>query len=123
MSKIGQMIDRLFELREKKRNLKEKEKEIQKEFEQVQSELLEIMQLEGLSLARGEKATASVKVRVLAHPVNFEEFVKWAAKEKRFDMLYKRVNSAPVAEMLEKENKLPPGVETYTEAILNLRKI
>jgi len=123
MSKIGQMIDRLFELREKKRNLKEKEKEIQKEFEQVQSELLEIMQLEGLSLARGEKATASVKVRVLAHPVNFEEFVKWAVQKKRFDMLFKRVNSAPVAEMLEKENKLPPGVETYTEAVLNLRKL
>jgi len=115
MSKIGQMIDRLFELREKKRNLKEKEKEIQKEFEQVQSELLEIMQLEGLSLARGEKASASVKVKIFARPVDFEQFVIWAVENQRFDMLYKRVNNAPVAEMVEKENKVPPGVETYTE--------
>lgn len=121
--KIGEIVDRIYELREKEKVLKKQASQIKEMMDDLKDSLVEVMQLEGITMARGEKATASLKTATYARPVDFEKFARWAVRKKRFDMFYKRINNAPVVELLEQENILPPGVETYSEVKLNLRKI
>jgi len=121
--KIGQMVDQMYRLREEEKKFKDEAKRIREQIADLQAKLIEAMELEGLKLVRGELATASLKTATYARPVDFEKFARWAVERGRFDMFYKRVNAAPVVEMLEQENLLPPGVETYSEVKLNLRKL
>lgn len=122
MSKIGQLIDRYYNLREGKRNLREQEKKINEEMDKVNDEILSLMEIEELTSAAGDLATAHRKVDVYPRVVDKEAFVGWLYTNKKFEFFHSKVNQAPVREMLENENKIPDGIETYNKSTILLRK-
>ena len=120
---LGDMIDELFNLREQKTKANEAVKEIDKQFRELQMQIIDEMQLQDCKSFRATKATASVTIGFYPAIENAEQFFNWAVKTKRYDFLRRQVNSAPAKEMLDQENKLPPGVTSHTEPKLNLRRI
>jgi len=119
---IGKKIDALFDLREQKTKANEMVKDINKEFTDLQSEILNEMQAIDAKSVKGERATASVTIGFYPNIEDGETFFNWAVKNKRYEFLRKQINAAPAKEMLDQENKLPPGVSSHTEPKLNLRR-
>jgi hypothetical protein len=119
---LGQKIDKLFELREEKYKQKEKVSEIQKEFDQIQAEVISRMENEDLEKAAGDKATATLGTGFYPSVEDIEKFVRWITRNKKFEFIQKRVSKGAAQEMLDSTNKLPPGVKSYNEAKLNLRR-
>ena len=119
---LGEMIDTLFGIREEKAEVNEKLKEINAKYKDLETEILEFMQENDLQGAKGEKASATVNLGFYPNINDPEQFFTWAVTNNRIDMLRRQANSAPIKEMLDQENKLPPGIDAHTEPKLNLRK-
>lgn len=120
--KIGSEIDRLFLLREQKRQLQEQITEINKEYEGIEAELISIMELEQLEKASGTHATATIKIDSYPSVDDLELFTRFVVENERWDMLRKQANAGPIREMLEQQNMLPPGISVYEKAKCLLRK-
>lgn len=121
-NKIGQKIDLYYDVRERKRELNQEIKKLEEMLAALKDELISIMELEGLQKASGEKATASLVARAYPAVEDWETFLAWAVKNERYDMVQRRVNEAPFREFLELQNLTPPGLNTYIETRLNLRR-
>ena len=122
MNKIGKLIDAMQWLREHKQKLNEQIKEINKEIEQLEQIMINKMNEEGIEKASGHLATASKKVDIYPSVKSTEDFYKWIVENGRFEFAQARVNAAPVREMYQNENTLPPGVEVFTKEKILLRK-
>jgi len=120
---LGEKIDKLFELREKKLKAKEIVSDIQKDFDIIQIDIISHMQAEDVKAVKGIKASASISIGFYPGVEDLELFANWVVKNGKYEMMQKRVSSAAIKEMLDSTNKLPPGVKSYTEPKLNLRRI
>ncbi|NOY61010.1 MAG: hypothetical protein GXO75_19035 [Calditrichaeota bacterium] len=120
---LGEKIDRLYRLREERLRLQRQADEVKKQENVVKDELLELMQIEGITKAAGEIASISIGIDIYPRVVEKQKFYRWAVENNRFDLLQSSVNKAPIKEMVELENELPPGVEVYTDwKVTSLRK-
>ena len=120
--KLGTLIDKLSDLRERKRGLDEDRKEINKEYETVEHEIMDFMEINKLEKASGENATASYKIETYPQVDDKEKLTLWVVKENRYEFLQSRVNMGPVKEMLDADNLLPDGVTVFTKPKLSLRR-
>lgn len=120
---LGEKIDKLFLLREQKLKYNDVIKEIQKEFDGLQEDIILNLQGEDIKKATGEKASASVSMGFYPTVNDLEKFVDWVFKNKKYEMMQRRLSSVAVKEMYDETNKLPPGTEAHTKAKLNLRRI
>jgi hypothetical protein len=120
---LGQKIDKLFNLREEKLKQNEIVKTIQRQFDDLQDDIILNLQGEDIKKATGEKASASVSMGFYPTVNDLEIFATWCVKNKKYEMMQRRLSSAAVKEMYDETNKLPPGTEAYTKAKLNLRRI
>lgn len=118
---LGVTIDRLKILRDMKAEINKKFTEIQEEFDLLSETLIYNMKLQDLEKASGEKATASIKTVAYPRIEKWETFLSWAVKNKRYDMIQRRVNEAPFREMLEIKNQVPPGLNQFNKTKLSLR--
>ena len=110
---LGNLSKQLFTLKEANRVLDAEKKNNNKLIEPVLIQILEIMEAEGLE--KFGTAYGGLTRKIDVHPtiIDFIEFVNWAVKAKAFEFLQKRVNAAPVREMLRETNTLPPGLDTF----------
>ena len=120
---LGQKIDTLFLLREEKLKQNEIVKSIQREFDSLEEDIILNLQAEDVKAAKGNNASASVKMGFYPTVNDLEMFANWVVKNKKYEMMQRRLSSAAVKEMYDSTNKLPPGTEAHTKAKLNLRRI
>ena len=116
------LIDRLFILRENRDSVRKEEKELTGQIEQLSEEIIDGLDQAGIDRATGQRGSVTKKIDIYPGIENKVEFYTWAVTNDRFEFLQSRVNSAPVKEMQEQNNNLPPGIITHTKAKLNVRK-
>ena len=122
MAKLGMLIDRLFIIRENREAIRKEEKEFTGQIEQLTEEIITELETAGIDKAAGERGTVSKKVDIYGGVEDKEKFYKWVVENNRFEFTQSRVNDAAVREMLQQQNVLPAGINTYTKVKLNVRK-
>jgi vacuolar-type H+-ATPase subunit H len=121
---IGQLIDRMDEIRDAKRKLAEQEKVLTDEYNTVKQELLERFDKEGMEKATGTRASASASKVVVANVVDYEKFCAYVKKTGHFHLFQRRISDPAFRELYEiSKGKGVPGLEPFIKLDINLRSI
>lgn len=118
---IGAMTDKLFDLRESKRELEEQIKTIETEYAEVEETLMKRLEAEGTDKAAGKSASVSITTSVVANVLDWDKFHAWIKKTGHFHLLQRRVSDAAWREIAEKAGTAPPGTQPFSKKRLNLR--
>lgn len=120
MATTGNMIDTLHTLREERRLLEKKIEEINKEYSIVEGELLSQMRTEGLEMAKGHFASASLQEVTKPQVEDWDTFYKYIKKNDYFHLLERRPSVTGCRELFETKGKIP-GVLPITLQKISLR--
>jgi len=119
---VGEKVELLFELREKKEELTKELTEFNKKIDALSFEVLQDMEDSGLNRIAVGAGSVTRSVKLYPKIENFEAFMRWCVENERFDMLQKRANGAPFREFYETNNEYPDGLDAYEKATLNVRR-
>jgi len=117
---IGQKIDKLWLLREKKRAKDAESKLIGDEIDALEAELMHHMTDEGTDKAAGKKATVSITKSVVPQAIDWDAFYAYIHRHKYYHLLERRPAVAGCRELFDAGKKIP-GIEPFTKVKLNLR--
>jgi hypothetical protein len=117
---LGQKIDAMFDLREKKRALEAQVKELDGQYADLESQLMEDMASQGTDKLSGTKASVSITTTVAAQVEDWDSFLAYVYKMKYGHLLQRRVSDPAYRELLEQGKKVP-GVQPFSKNRLNLR--
>lgn len=118
----GAMIDKMWELREKKRALEASIKDLDGQIADVESQLMEDMEANGVDKMTGKAASVSISSTVVANVEDWDKFLAWIYKTKNGHLLQRRVSDPAWREMTEIKGVVP-GTQPFTKKRLNLRAL
>lgn len=120
-STIGELIDRMYALRDERRDIAAKDKELKDEYDQLEQALIARMGEMDTDKASSPLATASIKSETMAGVKDWDAFYRWISTTQSFHMLERRPSNGAFREMHAAGEEVP-GVEAFTKVSINLRK-
>lgn len=119
---LGAQIDKMWDIREKKRNLEASIKDLDGQLATIEAELMADMEANGVDKMTGKHAGVSITSNTVAHVTDWDEMWKFIIKTKNTQLLQRRVSDPAYRELLEMGKKVP-GAEAFTKKRLNLRSL
>ena len=119
---LGAQIDKMWDIREKKRNLEASIKDLDSQLATIEAELMADMEANGVDKMTGKHAGVSITSNTVAHVTDWDEMWKFIIKTKNTQLLQRRVSDPAYRELLEMGKKVP-GAEAFTKKRLNLRSL
>jgi hypothetical protein len=119
---MGEMLEKLFELREQKSELERQKTEVNKEIEYLEFKLIEAMDENGLDKLSVESGTASKKLALYPSVSDKDAFLDWAIKSDNKHMITAQVNRAAFKAYFEEHNEYPEGTDAYEKPKLSFRR-
>lgn len=110
---VGSLIDKLDDLREKKRKADLVVKELEAQYSELDTVLMQRLQAEGMQKASGKKATYSLGEEVVATVVDWD--IAWKTIAKQPQLMQRRISNPAFRELLE-HSKIKFGNVDLTEA-------
>lgn len=122
MKTIGAKIDKLHQLREKKRKLEEQVTIVSDEMNALEHELVAQMDAEGVTRSTGKAATVSIAEHIRPSVEDWDAFYKYIHRYKYYHLLERRPHVSGCRELFETKGRIP-GVVPFTQRKLNMRSI
>lgn len=119
---IAQQIDRLFNIREAKRELAEEMKLLDEQYAAVEAALIEALNGQGIPSARSTLATATVTSAVMPNVKDWTAFHEYIRDHDALYLLERRPSVVACRELFQAGETLP-GVEPYEKVGLSLTKL
>ena len=117
---LGTLVDKLWSVREKRRELDAQVKELEGQASDLESEIMETMAEQGLDKMSGAMASVSITTNTVANVEIWDDFLAFVYKKKYGHLLQRRVSDPAYRELLEQGVKVP-GVSPFSKQRLNLR--
>lgn len=121
-SPLGSQIDKMFDLREKKRELEAQIALLDAEYREVEERVLLQMEEQKASGFKGSKASASITHTVVGSVEDWDKLNAYVKKTGHFHLFQRRLADAAYRELMEQGKKVP-GVVPFTKKRLNLRAV
>lgn len=113
-------------LRDKRAELKKRydreDEEVKKQMQRYELWLMDVMDDVGMSSLKAEGGTAFIQTKSRYNCSDWEEYYRYIKENDRFDLLEKRPAQGPLSEMLKEGEVLPPGISTYSERVVTVRR-
>lgn len=121
---MGACADLLFATREKRLAADRVAAELKAEEESIKQHIVDNLAKEDLTGGAGKTHRVQVvrKWKPRVDPTKWDKFYAWVSKNKRFDLLQKRLADVAVKELLA-EGKKVPGVEQFHYVDVSLTKL
>ncbi len=120
--KIGQLIDELAEIREKRTALNKQSDELGATQAGIEVQLIAALEKQGVESSRGASATATISKQVVPRVVDWDKLYAFMLKHKLPYLLEKRPAASVYREVLSTRNGKPiPGVESFEKVSISLR--
>lgn len=119
---IGELTDRMYELRERKREIEAQLAQIEGEYKGLEEQLIEKLEAQNTETARGKLASCSITTNTVAHIVDFNVLCAYVKKTGNFQLFQRRISDPSYRELLE-SGKQVPGLEPFNKKRLNLRTL
>lgn len=110
---VGSLIDKLDDLREKKRKADLVVKELEAQYSELDTVLMQRLQAEGMQKASGKKATYSLGEEVVATVNDWD--IAWKTIAKQPQLMQRRISNPAFRELME-HSKIKFGNVKLTEA-------
>lgn len=120
--RLGTIVDRMFNTREKKRELEAQIAKLDAEYKEDEELLLQRMKAEATDKAAGKKASASVTTGVVANVTDWKALETYVKKTGNFQLFQRRISDPAYRELMETKGAVP-GISPFTKHKLNLRTI
>lgn len=121
-SSIGQEIDSLWELKQKKKALEAKAELVQEDIDRAEASLLERMDKEATTKGAGSRAQVSVGELDRYNITDPESFYKYVKRTGYFHLLEKRASVTGCRELYQR-NKAIPGITPYIKRTVKVTAI
>lgn len=121
-SPLGSEIDKMFDLREQKRELEAKVALIEAEYKEVEERVLLRMEEQKAAGFKGAKASASITHSVVGSVEDWDKVEAYIKRTGHFHLFQRRLADAAYRELMEQGKKVP-GVVPFTKKRLNLRAV
>ena len=119
---VGSLIDKMWSLRETKRNQEAAVKVTSEAIEALETELLAAMDTEGLSKSTGKYASAGISSSVRPSVVSWDAFYAYIHKNKFYHLLERRPSVTGCRELFETKGQVP-GVSAFTKRTITLKTV
>lgn len=119
---LGAASDKVWQLREDKRELDKKVKAIEAEIATLTENIFEMLDAQDTRKAEGKKASISVNYTEVGNVTDWEAFWPYVAKNKFFHLIQKRVSDPGLRELWALGKKTP-GVVPFTKRSLSITSL
>lgn len=119
---LGGTADRMWELREAKRELEAKVELIDQKYKALETVMFGLLDAQSTRRAEGSKSAVSIRESIVCNVTDWDALWPWIAKNKFFHFVQKRV-SDPAAREIWGLGKVIPGAEPYKKRILSLTSL
>jgi hypothetical protein len=121
-TKLGDLIDAMYDLREDKRMLEAQLKTVSEQLEAfdrlIQLKLDEV----GSSMARGQRGSASISEQEVFQIGDAENFFRYLADNQAWHLVQRRPASNAIKELKAMGEEVP-GITSFVKRSISLRKI
>jgi hypothetical protein len=119
---IGELTDKLHQIRERKRAAEEVVKAIDEEYKAAELKLMEAADAQKTGTGKGKLASFSIGESVLPQVTDWDAFYKYIYKNKFGHLLERRPSVTGCRELFDTKGAIP-GVEKFTKRKINLRGV
>lgn len=119
---LGAASDKVWQLREDKRELDKKVKALEAEIASLTENIFEMLDAQDTRKAEGKKASISVNYVEVGNVTDWEAFWPYVAKNKFFHLIQKRVSDPGLRELWALGKKTP-GVVPFTKRSLSITSL
>jgi hypothetical protein len=117
---VGELIDRLWAIREDMRALDKQKNELEIAYDALEDKIKHGLDAQKLDKGTGSRATASIVESQVPHLDDWDEFIAYCRKTGNFQLLERRVAVKAWREIVEKTKRPPRGTSTFVKRKLNL---
>lgn len=110
---LGQLVDRMKRIREKRKELERESKELKDEFDILKKLVIEGCQAQEADGVRGKTASAIVTQQTVAKVNDWDALIDWIKENEAFFLFERKVKSAPFKELVDAK-ETPEGTEPTT---------
>ena len=125
---LGQAADKIYDLREKKREIDAELKAVEAEISALTETIFGLLEEQDTRRAEGKRASISVNYAINPSTKNWDDTARFIINGKRGDrfayahLLYKRI-AAPAYRELRSLGVIIPGQEDFTNRTLSITKL
>lgn len=119
---IGQIIDRMLELRDRRTSIEKESKKLKEEFDDLEQRLLQRLDTEETNQGRSKFASATVNELTVPTIENWGEFEKYILENNALYMLEKRASGAIYRELISQGSEVP-GLKPFVKRSISLRRL
>lgn len=125
---LGQAADKIYDLREKKREIDAELKAVEAEISALTETIFDLLEEQDTRKAEGKRASISVNYAINPSTKNWDDTARFIINGKRGDrfayahLLYKRI-AAPAYRELRSLGVIIPGQEDFTNRTLSITKL
>jgi hypothetical protein len=120
--KLNDEIDKMFKLREKKKELIAETKEIGKQIDECEQKLLARLDEVGSTTARGTLASIVKTESLLPVIDDWGEVSDWIMENDAIYLCHRRISSGPWKELRD-AGTIIPGITPFTKTAISLTKL
>ena len=121
---MGACADLLFKTREARLMADKVAQELKAEEERLKLHIIDNLKKDDTGAAGKHHRVQVVRKRKYrVDPMKWDNFFVWVSKNKRFDLLQKRISEGAVKETVEEGRKKIPGVEPFDYVDVSLTKV
>ncbi len=118
----GGMIDRLLEIRERRRELSAEDKTLKEEADGLEESLIVLLRQQDSTRISNKNGIAIISETIVPTVDDWDAASEYIIENQALHLLTRKIASAAFREMLESGQEIP-GVRAVTKVDLNLRAI
>lgn len=119
---LGNTIDQMWALREKKRALDAQIKVVEADIKALETDMFGLLDAQDTRKAEGKNASVSINESVVCNVEDWDALWPWIAKTKNFHLIQKRVSDPGIRELWSL-GKTIPGTQPFTKRTLSLKSL
>jgi hypothetical protein len=119
---LGDKIEALAQLRDRKRELNQELKDVNEEYQMLEAQVLDELDQQGTQFAGSSRHRATISEQTVPSVTDWDAFYDYVRENDALYLFERRVASAPWRELVESGEQVP-GTEPFTRRTLSLRKL
>lgn len=121
-TKIGDLIDQMYDIREEKRELETQLKVLSDKLDAFDAVLRMKLDEIGSSMAKGQRGSAAISEQEVFQIGDAEEFFSYLADNRAWHLVQRRPASNAIRELKSMGEEVP-GITSFVKRSISLRKI
>lgn len=117
---IGEIIDAMWLVREKRREIAARDKELSGRQHRLELMLIEALDAQKTRKGEGGKASASIKVSIEPQASDWQKAKAWMLRHKDLSLFQHRLAPAVYRDLLKEYPKGIPGIESFEKRSIHL---